>query len=622
MRTPLTVALTLALAAIFMLALPVSAEKIKIEKLDDLPRHTYKIELKAVELIENQEALLDLAHQIQVDMLDDLEKYEIPDKTTLKGYYQFLGIVAIMDQHFDDYRKYFQLALDLEEKEASRLTMGLFTRSLITALESGEADLTPIIKKEYAARVNELPYEIVGDELKSSKARAEMMTANLIIGIAASRMQPVLDENEGIVSKEIAQQLVSFGYALKSNLPYSNIIIEVLSAYLDANAVDKPNIWTEREVILESGKDHKPVVVCIWDSGSDVDVFKDILWTNEKEIAGNSIDDDSNGFIDDVNGIAYTLFSDKTPELLYPIGGNQEDRPRLQKQMKGLSDLQANIDSEESSAIKKTLGSLKPEEVQGFIEDIGKYGNLCHGTHVAGIALRGNPYAQLLTSRITFDYRMIGEVPTLEQARKDSAATIETIQYYKDHGVRVVNMSWGGSLAGIESALEEHNVGGTPEERKALAREMFEIGKAALIEAFTNTPEILYVTSAGNANNDVSFEEFLPSGLDLPNILSVGAVDQAGDETSFTSFGKVDVYANGFNVLSYVPGGDKLELSGTSQASPQITNLVAKLLTVNPELTVTQLRQLIIDGADEKTAGKRTVLLMNPAKTFELLSKM
>ena len=106
MRNLLTVVFTLTVAAIFMFTMPVSAEKIKIEKLDDLPRHTYKIELKAVDLIVNQEALLELAHQIQTNMMDDLEKYEIPDKTTLKGYYQFLGIVSIMDQQYDDYRKY------------------------------------------------------------------------------------------------------------------------------------------------------------------------------------------------------------------------------------------------------------------------------------------------------------------------------------------------------------------------------------------------------------------------------------------------------------------------------------------------------------------------------------
>ena len=602
-------------------ALPV-AGKIKIEKLDDLPRYTYKLDVKAVELFDNDEALMKLAHSLQKDLENDLEKYEISDKTTLKDYYGTLGAIAMLDKRYDDYLKYFEMSNKLEEKEASRLTAGLFTRSYITAVRSGAEELEPIIKDEYTKHVKDLPYEIVGADLKSSKARAEMFSRNFLEGIVNSRIQPLLDKNDNEMSKDVAKQLVGIGYSVRNFIIYKHILVEVLDAYLSANEVEKPDIWAEREITLEAGDDNTPVVICIWDSGSDLDVYKDMLWTNSKETPDNGIDDDNNGFIDDLHGIAFTLHSDKTADLLYPIGDVEENGPRLQRLMKGLEDLQANIDSDESTEIKKMLGSLKPEEVQPFIEDISQYGNYAHGTHVAGIALRGNPYAKLLTSRLTFDYHMIPETPTVEQAVKDSAAGAEMVQYYKDNGVKVVNMSWGGSLGGVEGALEANNAGGTPDERKALARKIFEIGKAGLYEAIKNAPEILFVTSAGNSDNDVSFEEFIPSGFDLPNIISIGAVDKAGDETSFTSFGKVDVYANGFEVQSYVPGGDELNLSGTSQASPNVTNLAAKLLTVRPDLTPTQLRTLIIDAADEKMAGDRKVLLLNSVKSFELMAQM
>jgi subtilisin family serine protease len=183
-------------------------------------------------------------------------------------------------------------------------------------------------------------------------------------------------------------------------------------------------------------------------------------------------------------------------------------------------------------------------------------------------------------------------------------------------------MSWGGSIAGIEEALEKNNAGGTPEERKELSRQIFEIGKGGLYEGIKNTPEILYVTSAGNADNDVNFEEFIPSTFDLPNIMSVGAVDQAGDETGFTSFGKVDVYANGFEVESYVPGGDVLPMSGTSMSSPNVTNLAAKLIALRPDLTPTQVRELIEKTAEEHQAGDRTVMLMHPKESLKMLESM
>ena len=46
------------------------------------------------------------------------------------------------------------------------------------------------------------------------------------------------------------------------------------------------------------------VIVGIVDSGVDIDHvdLKGVIWTNPKEIAGNGIDDDKNGFVDDIHG--------------------------------------------------------------------------------------------------------------------------------------------------------------------------------------------------------------------------------------------------------------------------------------------------------------------------------
>ncbi len=47
-----------------------------------------------------------------------------------------------------------------------------------------------------------------------------------------------------------------------------------------------------------------PVIVGVIDSGTDIEHedLRNVLWTNPREIAGNGIDDDNNGFIDDVHG--------------------------------------------------------------------------------------------------------------------------------------------------------------------------------------------------------------------------------------------------------------------------------------------------------------------------------
>jgi cell wall-associated protease len=55
---------------------------------------------------------------------------------------------------------------------------------------------------------------------------------------------------------------------------------------------------------LLKGKPSRTVLVAVIDSGIDIDHedLKDIVWVNEDEIPGNGIDDDKNGYVDDVHG--------------------------------------------------------------------------------------------------------------------------------------------------------------------------------------------------------------------------------------------------------------------------------------------------------------------------------
>jgi cell wall-associated protease len=58
------------------------------------------------------------------------------------------------------------------------------------------------------------------------------------------------------------------------------------------------------------------VIVGIVDSGVDIEHqdLKSVVWTNKKEIAGNGIDDDKNGYIDDIHG--WNFLGDITKENL------------------------------------------------------------------------------------------------------------------------------------------------------------------------------------------------------------------------------------------------------------------------------------------------------------------
>jgi subtilisin family serine protease len=57
-------------------------------------------------------------------------------------------------------------------------------------------------------------------------------------------------------------------------------------------------------VLLQGKKTRKTVVVAVIDSGVDIehDDLKDRIWVNEKEIPYNGIDDDNNGYVDDIHG--------------------------------------------------------------------------------------------------------------------------------------------------------------------------------------------------------------------------------------------------------------------------------------------------------------------------------
>ena len=59
--------------------------------------------------------------------------------------------------------------------------------------------------------------------------------------------------------------------------------------------------------LLNEIKPEKTIVVAVIDGGVDIfhEDLKGQIWINEKEVAENGIDDDANGFIDDVYGWNY-----------------------------------------------------------------------------------------------------------------------------------------------------------------------------------------------------------------------------------------------------------------------------------------------------------------------------
>jgi subtilisin family serine protease len=595
---------SLLLLALSLTGLALAQGKQRIEKAADLPRFTYQVDGKVEDLLTDEAKFANFAKQLRRDIESVLAGYEIPDKASERQLLGTLVQLDVLEGRYADALERSDQIKALQEKPADKLLSGMQLRAMLGARQAAGDFGSEAYQREVGQRIRTaldgMPYEVIANDVKSAKSRADIASPALVIGSIREQVQPTVDKT-GSLSSDQAPGIVSAKYYLAHTVPLKQTLIDTYGAYLAAHKVEKMDIWAARDVALPAGRDYASVPVAIWDSGVDTALFGDrVVMEGGKPVL-----------------IAFDKYSNPSAAGLLPIPAELKDRvPQMKSRLKGFSDLQSNIDSSEATEVKQWLSTLQPDAYKAAIEEISLAGNYMHGTHVAGIALAGNPYARLVNARIEFQHTLLPEpCPTRELAEKEAQAAQAYIDFMRKHGVRVVNMSFGGSVGGLESALEQCGTGKSPDERKAIARDYFEIGRKALEGAIRSAPEILFVAAGGNSNSDASFTESIPAAISAPNLLSVGAVDKAGDEASFTSYGPtIVVHANGYQVESVIPGGEKVAESGTSMAAPQVTNLAAKLLAVSPKLTPTQLIAIIRDTAEKTADGRRN--LIHPAKAL------
>jgi len=595
--------LLIAMAALQLAVAAPAQERKRIDKAADLPVFSYRIDGKLEALVRDDAKFRAFARELARDTETVLAQHDIQDKAKLRELLTLRARLDLLDGRYDEALKGTAAVRELEEKPANKLLSGTTLRAIVEARRKVGDMTSDAYRREVArlvaAELAAMPYDVVQNEVKEGKAGLEMMSEALALGYVNNVLQPTVDK-AGSLSSDLAPSIVGARYRMAVLLPLKAGLVDAYASYLAAHKVDKPDIWAARDVALPPGRDHAPVVVAVWDSGVDSALFKERVVT---DAAGRPA------------LTAFDKYSNPATGELAPIPTELRGRlPQMKSRLKGFSDLQSNIDSPEASEVKQFLSNLRPDQYKSAIEELSLAGQYIHGTHVAGIAVAGNPYARLLNARIEFSYTLLPDpCPSRELAEKDARNAQATVDFLKKHGARVVNMSWGGNVKGVEEDLEKCGLGKTAEERAATARAYFEVTKDALTRAFASAPDVLFVTAAGNSDQDATFVEDIPAGIVLPNLLTVGAVDRAGDEASFTSYGPTVVaHANGYQVESVIPGGEKLAESGTSMASPQVANLAAKMLALSPKLKPTEVIAIIRDTAERTADGRR--VLINPKK--------
>jgi hypothetical protein len=205
--------------------------------------------------------------------------------------------------------------------------------------------------------------------------------------------------------------------------------------------------------------------------------------------------------------------------------------------------------------------------------------DLGHGTHVAGIVAANSsdllgvaPDAKLIAYKV-IDASGIGQMSDVIAALERCVDPNGDADF--SDRLDVANLSLGGP--------------GNPDDPGSRAAD------AAV------TAGVVVIAAAGNAG---TAQAILSPGT-AQRAITVGAVDAANSLMFFSSRGpsamryaiKPDVVAPGSAVVSTIPGGGTLALSGTSMAAPHVAGVAALLRALHPDWTPDDIKSALVSTA-------------------------
>ena len=134
--------------------------------------------------------------------------------------------------------------------------------------------------------------------------------------------------------------------------------------------------------------------------------------------------------------------------------------------------------------------------------------------------------------------------------------------------------------------------------------------------------DILFVAAAGNSSVNNDRTPHYPSSYNVPNVVSVAALDRNDQLASFSNYGvkSVALGAPGVDILSTWLGNAYEEKSGTSMATPVVSGIAALIVAQHPRMSVDDLRKKLLASTDPIVALKGKTVTggrINAAKALD-----
>ncbi|WP_140425796.1 S8 family serine peptidase, partial [Enterovibrio norvegicus] len=218
-------------------------------------------------------------------------------------------------------------------------------------------------------------------------------------------------------------------------------------------------------------------------------------------------------------------------------------------------------------------GNGVDDDNNGIVDDINGRTNRVfgsHGTPVAGtICGRGDNSIGYVGSAWTCQLMDTGGPLSFAAAVSDAMASLS---YATDKGSKISNHSWG--IRGDYSQAF-----------KDLITEI-------------QDDDHLMVIASHNFNSNIDSSPVYPASYDNDNILSIAASNRSEGRISYSNYGvvSVDIAApTEFNTVN--SSGGYSGFSGTSQATPVMTGVIALAWSMDPTMTFREIKNLVMDTA-------------------------